>query len=108
MGDVSEEISNRSEEAALRAAEERGRRAALAFAEALRAEEAEERRRLLARSRAARGEVAPNAVFAVGAGPEAVRLHEELQRLRQFRRSVLRSKGWRLVQFLRRLVGRAW
>jgi len=35
-------------------------------------------------------------------------LKRELELLRGFRLTVVRSKGWKVVQALRRLVGRAW
>jgi hypothetical protein len=35
-------------------------------------------------------------------------LKRELELLREFRLTVVRSKGWKVVQALRRLVGRAW
>lgn len=36
------------------------------------------------------------------------RLESELKPLREFRHAVVNSRSWRLLQFLRRLVGRAW
>lgn len=36
------------------------------------------------------------------------RLEQQVQSLAGFQRAVLRSKGWRLVQTLRRPFGRAW
>jgi hypothetical protein len=45
------------------------------------------------------------------AGPAAVQM-EQLQRqvalLAAYQRAVVYSRGWRVVQFLRRLLGRAW
>jgi hypothetical protein len=35
-------------------------------------------------------------------------MKRELELLREFRLTVVRSKGWKVVQALRRLVGRGW
>ena len=38
----------------------------------------------------------------------AHRLQAEIERLAKFNSSILRSRGWRLLQALRRPFGRAW
>jgi len=83
----------------------RGRAAALEFDARLRDVEAAERDARFA---------------AVGYGPEAAvqapladafdlaRVRSELEALQRYRSALDRSRVWRLAQFLRRLVGRAW
>ena len=84
----------------------RGRREAEALDLRLREEETREREeRLAALELAAGGEedemerVSPAEVW---------RLRQEVKQLTEFRRAVLGSRPWRVLQRLRRLVGRAW
>lgn len=41
-------------------------------------------------------------------GVEVERLRREVMLLAEYQQAVLRSKGWKLVQVLRRPFGRAW
>jgi hypothetical protein len=41
-------------------------------------------------------------------GAEVWRLRQDVERLSAFHQAVLRSRAWRLVQSLRRPLGRAW
>lgn len=90
------------DDSALAAARERGRREALSFAARLAEVEWRERRELL--------ELASSRVASGGAADSARlhRLERELNELNEFRHAVVHSRGWRLLQGLRRLVGRAW
>lgn len=82
------------------AARRRGAEAAAAFSAALREREREERAALLARPEPPRGSPGPSA--------ELLRLRRQVEHLTEFRTAVLGSRGWRLLQGLRRLAGRAW
>jgi hypothetical protein len=53
---------------------------------------------------------AEDAAFAGGGGSiaTAMRLQRDVERLAAFHQAVTKSRAWRLIQALRRLVGRAW
>ena len=73
----------------------------------LRSRERAERAELLARARTS------EATARQSAGPvypteDIAGLRREVELLREFRLTVVRSKGWKVVQALRRLVGRGW
>lgn len=53
-------------------------------------------------------EATPRRPAGISADRKVRMLESELQSLRYFRRSVVRSLPWRLTQFLRGLVGRRW
>jgi hypothetical protein len=42
------------------------------------------------------------------AAAQVDQLHRQVALLTEYQRAVVRSRGWRVVQFLRRLLGRAW
>lgn len=110
MGPAMSELQlDRGDDAALASAAERGRLSASVFCDALRAEEGKERRHLLARTESTRDSASEAASRSVNGDIVAVsHLNVEIEHLRQFRDAVLHSKGWRLLQLFRRLVGRAW
>lgn len=86
---------------------------AKAFDLRLRALESREREDRLTRLVAERPDLAsaPDLPFAgtVGAdSAEVGRLRREVALLAEYQQAVLRSKGWKLVQTLRRPFGRAW
>lgn len=96
-----------SEGEALAAARDRGAEAARAFGSRLDDEETAEREALIAGwSCLSNGGGLPSPGCADAA--MILRLRSENEGLRQFRHAVLHSKGWRLLQLLRRLMGRAW
>jgi hypothetical protein len=85
-------------------AEERGRREGTDFDAALREQE-----RLHRDAQNAAARVAPAALTREENPAFASSLHpSEVRALLEFRAAVLHSKGWRLLQAARRLVGRAW
>ena len=86
-----------------------GRREAQVVDLRLRQTESREREDRLARLVAARSDlsVAPGAT-SVLESVRIERLERELSEVLSYQRAILRSKGWQMVQFARRLVGRAW
>jgi hypothetical protein len=84
----------------LDAASVRGRRQAEKLDAALRELEARERAELTAW----RG----TGDSATVSSAELARLHQQVAHLAGFRRAVIASMGWRLLQALRRPFGRAW
>jgi hypothetical protein len=90
-------------------ARQAGRLEAEAFDEALREVERREREERL--GRLAWEAAASGAAESVGHAPGADaiwRLQQDVARLAAFHRAVLRSRAWRLVQWARRPLGRAW
>ena len=92
---------------ALDAAHERGVQEALRFLARIEETEEAERKELIAQWKClSNGGRSPSPGCADAA--MILRLKSENEGLRQFRHAVLHSKGWRLLQLARRLVGRAW
>jgi hypothetical protein len=94
-------------------AEDCGELEARAFDLRLRALESREREDRLTRLVAERPDLAatPALPYAGVTGVDAAeveRLRREVGQLADYHQAVLRSKGWRLVQTLRRPFGRAW
>jgi hypothetical protein len=93
-------------------AEDHGELEASAFDLRLRALESREREDRLTRLVAERPDLAasPALPYAGGAADagEVERLRRQVGQLAEYHQAVLRSKGWRLVQTLRRPFGRAW
>lgn len=88
-------------------ARRRGAQAAETFAERLERIEVAEREALISQwSCLSNGGASPSPGCEDAA--MILRLKSEIEGLRQFRHAVLHSKGWRLLQLARRLVGRAW
>ena len=85
----------------------RGRREAEAFDLRLREEETREREGRLAALDLAAGGEEDHEAESVSPG-EVWRLRQEVKQLTEFRRAVLSSRSWRVLQRLRRLIGRAW
>jgi hypothetical protein len=73
----------------------------------LRSRERAERAALLVRARD-RGPTTQQSTGPVYPTDDIIGMKRELELLREFRLTVVRSKGWRVVQALRRLVGRGW
>ena len=91
----------------LAAARLRGQREAEAFDLRLREEETREREERLAALDRAAGGAEDHEAERVSPG-EVWRLRQEVKQLTEFRRAVLGSRSWSVIQRLRRLVGRAW
>lgn len=91
-------------------AEDCGKLAARAFDLRLRALESREREDRLTRLVAERPDLAaaPAPPPSGGDAAEAEHLRRQVTLLAEFQYAVLRSKGWRVVQILRRPFGRAW
>ncbi len=91
-------------------AEDCGELEARAFDLRLRALEGREREDRLTRLVAERPDLAaiPTLSHAGAHNPEVERLRREVGLLADYHQALLRSKGWRLVQALRRPLGRAW
>ncbi len=86
-----------------------GRTEAEAFDLRLRAIESREREDRLARLVAERSDLSAVGTPAGHSDTAAIeRLRREVDQLATFQRLVMRSRGWRLVQTVRRLFGRAW
>lgn len=87
-----------------------GRRQAEAFESALRAVERQEREDRLTRIAWLGGDLVDLGEPLGGNGKSAqvTRLERQIEHYASFHHAVLHSRGWRLVQALRRLVGRAW
>ena len=86
-----------------------GRVEAQAFDLRLRSREGREREERLARLAADRTDL--SAVGGHASQGDSVlvdRLQREVAQLAYFQRAVIRSRGWRFVQMLRRPFGRAW
>jgi hypothetical protein len=85
-----------------------GRLEAESFDAALRERERREREERLTRL-AAGDETAFEPASEAGESSGSVwRLRQEVERLAAFHRAVVHSKGWRLLQAARRLMGRSW
>ena len=86
-----------------------GRMEAQRFEAALRAQESREREDRLARL-AWSSEDLGNVLSTGGGESSAVvrRLQQDVERLAGFHHAVLHSKAWRMIQRMRRVVGRAW
>lgn len=90
-------------------AEHTGRMEAEAFDLRLRASESREREDRLTRLVAERPDLSAAPMpLAVGDSALVGRLQREVELLAAFHRAVLHSRGWRLLQALRRPFGRAW
>ena len=90
-------------------AEDCGELEARAFDLRLRALESRERENRLTRLVAERPDLsATPALSHGGESPEVERLRREVGLLAEYHQALLRSKGWRFVQTLRRPFGRAW
>ena len=91
-------------------AEDCGELEARAFDLRLRALESREREDRLTRLVAERPDLAATPALSHGGAnhPEVERLRREIGLLAEYHQALLRSKGWRLVQTLRRPFGRAW
>lgn len=83
-----------------------GRRQAEEFDAALSAVERREREELLTRIAWRAGDLLEPAGGA--SSSQLARLERQLEYFSSFHHAVLHSRGWRLLQTLRRLVGRAW
>lgn len=102
-----EDQSQSSDRQAPADARRRGVQAALTFAERLERNEVEEREALISHWKClSNGGASPSPGCEDAA--MILRMKSENEGLRQFRHAVLHSKGWRLLQLARRLVGRAW
>ena len=102
--------TNRGFERALADAERLGRLEAEAFESALREAERRERENLMGRTAMASGLFAgsdPDEAPTV-TNTEVLRLRREIDRFAEFHRSLLHSRSWRLLQALKRPLGRAW
>lgn len=85
----------------------RGVQAATRFAERLERGEKAEREALISQWKClSNGGASPSP--GCGDAEMILRLKSENEGLRQFRHAVLHSKGWRVLQLARRLMGRAW
>lgn len=87
------------------AARERGLLAAAVFEQSLRQEESRQREDLFGRqvwAPAGAGQVAGDAAATIQ------RLQAEVDHYSGFYSAVVNSKSWRLIQVVRRLVGRGW
>lgn len=93
----------------LEEAQVRGRSTAETFDRKLRERELAEREARLTRM-AWGAEDEPLAPWSNGREPndEVWRLQQDVERLAAFHRAVLQSKGWRVLQALRRPFGRNW
>ena len=91
-------------------AEDCGELEARAFDLRLRALESREREDRLTRLVAERPDLAasPALPYAGGDIVEVERLRRQVGQLADYHQAVLRSKGWRLVQAMRRPFGRSW
>jgi hypothetical protein len=86
-----------------------GRLEAESFDAALREIERCEREERLTRLAAGDEKAAEPALELFSTGSSEVwRLRQDVERLAAFHHAVLHSKGWRLIQAARRLVGRGW
>ena len=90
-------------------ARHQGRIEAEAFDLRLRVIEAQEREDRLTRLVAERSDLSAVGT-PIGQGDTGTieRLQRDVELLAAFQRSVVRSKGWRLIQMVRRVLGRAW
>lgn len=95
---------------ALADAERFGRLEAEAFEAGLREIERRERENLMGRSALAADLFANSSQDEAPAmtSTEVLRLRREIDRLADFHRSLLHSRSWRLLQALKRPLGRAW
>lgn len=84
-----------------------GRQEASAFDTALIARERQEREDRLTRI-ALIGDEPVEPVWRVSSSDHALRLERQVEQLQAFHQAVLTSRGWRMLQTARRLVGRAW
>jgi hypothetical protein len=83
-----------------------GRLAAETFDARLREVEEREREELIRRRYWSAGETYHSGLTS---SPHSLwRLQQDVTRLASFHQAVLRSRAWRVVQWARRLVGRAW
>ncbi|MEA2560805.1 MAG: hypothetical protein QOH06_2309 [Acidobacteriota bacterium] len=90
-------------------AEDCGELEARAFDLRLRALESREREDRLTRLVAERPDLSAIPALSYGGeSPEVERLRREVGLLADYHHALLRSKGWRFVQALRRPLGRAW
>lgn len=102
--------ATRGRERAFADAERLGRLEAEAFEAGLRETERRERENLMARSALASdlfADTEPDEVSAT-TNTEVLRLRREIDRFADFHRSLLHSRSWRLLQALKRPLGRAW
>ncbi|HEV7670226.1 MAG TPA: hypothetical protein VGS22_17040 [Thermoanaerobaculia bacterium] len=97
-------------ESAVADAERYGRLEAEAFDAGLREIERRERENLLSRTALVDGGfgVLLQEDAAPLTGTEVLRLRREIDRLSDFHRALLHSRSWRLLQALKRPLGRAW
>ena len=90
-------------------AEHRGELDAEAFDLRLRELESREREDRLIRLVAERPDLAATPAAPNGpAAAQAEQLQRQVALLAEYQRAVVQSRGWRIVQFLRSLLGRAW
>jgi hypothetical protein len=87
---------------------EEGRRAAERLDLELRAEERRHRDRVRTRRQPPARDEEQRPAGDPGLPPDLARLRREHAQLAAFHAAVSNSSGWRLLQALRRLVGRAW
>jgi hypothetical protein len=85
----------------------RGRAEAERFERRLREREGRTREELLGHRLLAADDPAQAIDLATAGGGDA-QLRRQLETLREFHAAVVRSRGWRLLQALRRPFGRAW
>ena len=97
-------------EGAIADAERFGRLEAEAFDAGLREIEQRERENLMGRSALASDQFGGSSADEPPAltSTEVLRLRREIDRLADFHRTLLHSRSWRLLQALRRPLGRAW
>lgn len=102
--------ASRALENALADAERFGRLEAEAFEAGLREIEQRERENLMGKSALSSEQLGGMAADEAPAmtSTEVLRLRREIDRLADFHRSLLHSRSWRLLQALKRPLGRAW
>lgn len=106
---IHQEADRRLGEDRLAKARETGRREADALDLRLRCVEGREREDRLTRLVAERSDLSVAPLRSSLLEAERVeRLERELGQVLMYQRAILRSRGWRLAQAARRLIGRAW
>ncbi len=102
--------ASRALENALADAERFGRLEAEAFEAGLREIEQRERENLMGKTALASEQFGPGVQddLPLVTSTEVLRLRREIDRLADFHRTLLHSRSWRLLQALKRPIGRAW